>query len=148
LIYCLVIFPILLNSKCYDLYINQKHNGYPAELKEFYISFTFLGQNNLHGTRSTMQMYVPRYRINIRKSAIKINGPRLWNTLPSSITFVNESIEFKRLLKRFFLDRYWLLDIICGCLTSKVFLCFFVVVFFLFLFFGIREVCRFSLIYI
>jgi len=83
-----------------------KHNRYPAELKEFYNSFTFLCQNNLHGTRSTARLYVPRYRINIRKSAIKIYGPCLWNTLPSSINSVNESIEFERLLKRFFLDRY------------------------------------------
>jgi len=79
-----------------------KLNGYPAELKEFYNSFTFLYQNNLHGTRSTGRLYVPQYRINIRKSAIKINGPRLWNRLPSLITSVNESIEFDRLLNRFF----------------------------------------------
>jgi len=71
-----------------------KHNGYPAELKEFYDSFTFLCQNNLHATRSTGRLYVPQYRINIRKSAIKINGTRFWNTSLSSIASVNKSIQF------------------------------------------------------
>jgi len=78
-----------------------KHNGYPAELMEFYNSFTFLCQNNLQCTRSTV--YVPLYWIIIRKSAIKINGPRLLNTLPSSLASVNESIQFEKLLKQFFL---------------------------------------------
>ena len=59
-----------------------------------------------HATRSLTDIYVPMAKTNSRKSAFSLCGPKIWNSLPSTLKNITSLYTFKIELKESFLSGY------------------------------------------
>ena len=71
-------------------------------------SQTFETNSNIHShfTRTANNLHVPMARTNVRKSALMICGPKIWNSTPLTVRKSNSEFIFKRRIKAWLLSRY------------------------------------------
>ena len=74
------------------------HNMLPNWLFSFPINHDI----NIRTTRQSSNLYVARKKTNIGTRAVSVKGPKLWNTIPSSIQNQPTLIRFKEQLKNTF----------------------------------------------
>ena len=67
----------------------------------------FYTNRDIHGrgARNADVLYVPYFRLDIRRSSIKIHGSDLWNTLPPYVQNSDSSNVFKIRLRNYLIDR-------------------------------------------
>ena len=58
-----------------------------------------------HNLRNVNDLYVPYGRLDIRKFSVKIAGPNLWNSLPSSVKNSETVHIFKKNMRHYLTER-------------------------------------------
>ena len=58
-----------------------------------------------HNLRNVNDLYVPYGRLDIRKFSVKITGPNLWNSLPSSVKNSETVHIFKKNMRHYLTER-------------------------------------------
>jgi hypothetical protein len=78
-------------------------NNFPSSLSTL---FSTVSQQHTHSTRSSSssKLFIRPSNISIRHNFIIIQGPVLWNSLPSTITSVTTISQFKLKLHQYLLD--------------------------------------------
>ena len=88
---------ILHVYSCTDAYVNP-----------FQIFFLFFFTTNqvLHGRdlRNAEDLHIPYSRLDIRRFSIRINGPNVWNSLPTLIRNSDSVHIFKRRLRNYIIE--------------------------------------------
>ncbi len=86
------------DSTCNTVY--KVVNGfYP----DWYLKFPTVRGSTNSNTRQINNLYVPRARTDSGARAISILGPKLWNSLPSSVVTSENIHTFKSRLSKFLL---------------------------------------------
>ncbi len=86
-------------DKCSTVY--KAVNGfYP----DWYLKFPTIRENTRSNTRQLNNLFVPRVRTDCGARAITILGPKLWNTLPSSVIISASLHAFKSRLSDYLLN--------------------------------------------
>ena len=71
---------------------------------EWLFSFPRVSDMIDRDTRQSDDLYVPRTRTDIGSRALRVSGPRCWNTLPDHIKAAPTSKSFQSGLKKFLLN--------------------------------------------
>ena len=71
---------------------------------DWFLRFPKVSENTTSNTRQLNNLFVPRARIDFGARAITILGPKLWNTLPSSVTNSATLHVFKSRLIKYLLN--------------------------------------------
>lgn len=88
-------------DKCTNVY-KAVNDCYP----DWYLKFPKVRDNVTRNTRQINNLYVPRARTDCGAKAIKILGPKLWNTLPTRVISSVSLYVFKSRLTKFLLSDY------------------------------------------
>ena len=59
-----------------------------------------------HNTRTSTDIHLYRYSLNVRAASIKIHGAKIWNTIDSACKILPSAKIFKRKLKLNLLNKY------------------------------------------
>ena len=101
-------FALLNLKQIHDLEVakfmyKHKHNLLPERFKNL---FSTVASVHSHGTRSRARdnFFLPRTRTSIGQNVVRVEGPKIWNTLPNEIR-TQQSVEgFSRVCKSHFLE--------------------------------------------
>ena len=97
----------LLLHNLYNLQVAQivHHYFYTPNLLPNCVSALFKKTSDIHGyqTRSldNLCLFANFFRLNIRKSSLKISAPTIWNNFPTSVRFLSSFYLFKREVKSY-----------------------------------------------
>ena len=74
-------------------------------LPEWLFSFPAIQEINTRSTRQSSMLYIPRTKTDMGGRAVTVKGPRIWNTVPTSIQSQPTLKAFKNKLKSYLLDK-------------------------------------------
>ena len=67
----------------------------------------FIYSHNIDSELSTSNLFVPLARTsNYGLKLMKVNGPKIWNTIPNDITSALSLLSFKKLIKKYLIYNY------------------------------------------
>jgi len=72
----------------------------------FLISLVLVQHNYSTRSASTQQLFVPHFRINIRKFCPTVIGKYYWNDLPPSVRSISSKPLFKKALYKYYFAQY------------------------------------------
>lgn len=90
-------FNDLVKFKSLQILYKAYHNSLPMNLQKY---FEVNSTTQIYVTRSKDKFKIKYVRTSLRSKMLSVSGPKLWNTLPKSISSAHSMPLFKALLKR------------------------------------------------